>query len=97
MIMLVFTAALAFVLAALTPTRLGVIGFLLAALVLFAVPLGLNAASGFEGVPISESLELFGGSYASYFGFNLQITFRAFAGPLLILSAVYVFRLARRG
>ena len=60
--------------------------FLLAAALLLLVSFGVRAFQGFEGLPLSESLLLFEGSWVAYFGFNLQVAYRAFALPLLVLS-----------
>ncbi|WP_299143706.1 hypothetical protein [uncultured Tateyamaria sp.] len=85
----------ALALGVLTPVRWGVWGFVGAAAVLFLAQALTNTAMGFEGIPISESLLLFNDSYLSYVGFNLQITYRAFALPLLALATPFIFRLAR--
>ncbi|MEO1732608.1 MAG: hypothetical protein AAFR45_03115 [Pseudomonadota bacterium] len=92
MTLLLIISVLAAVIGATMPLRWGVFGFLGAAALLFAVQAGANTAMGFEGTSIEESLLLFNGSYASYVGFNLQITYRAFAVPLLLLGAVTVWR-----
>ena len=86
----------AFILGTVLPLRWGVFGFLAAAAILFLVQATINAAMGFEGIPISDSLLLFNDSYLSYLGFNLQITFRAFALPLLALATPLIFRMGRR-
>ncbi|WP_424970853.1 hypothetical protein [Dinoroseobacter sp. S76] len=78
------------------PLRWGVIGYLAAAAMLFVLQFGVNAASGFEGASIEESLLLFNGSLLSYLGFNVQITYRAFALPLLALGAAMVLRASLR-
>ncbi|WP_299293288.1 hypothetical protein [uncultured Tateyamaria sp.] len=90
---LVTTVAL--VIGTVLPVRWGAFGFLAAAAVLFLTQSVINTAMGFEGIPISESLLLFNDSYLSYVGFNLQITYRAFALPLLALATPFIFRLAR--
>ena len=77
------------------PLRWGVWGFLGGAAMVFAVQAGLNTALGFAGTSIEESLLLFGGSWGAYLGWNVQITYRAFALPLLGLGAVLVWRQAR--
>ena len=77
------------------PLHSGVWGFLGAAVLLFSLQAGINFASGFAGSSIEESLLLFNGSWLSYLGFNLQITYRAFALPLLALAVPFIFRLAR--
>ncbi len=92
------TFAIAFaglVLGAVLPTRWGVLGFVAATAGLFVIQVAINTASGFAGSSIEESLLLFNGSYVSYLGFNLQITYRAFALPLLALALPFIFRLRR--
>jgi len=96
--MLVYAiAGFALVLGLILPLRWGVIGFLGAVAALFLTQFGVNASSGFEGTSWEESLILFEGSVVSYLGFNLQITGRAFALPLLVLSVVVVARFKRVG
>ncbi|MEM6760764.1 MAG: hypothetical protein AAF601_14910 [Pseudomonadota bacterium] len=77
------------------PLRTGVIGFLAVAAVLFLSMAGINTARGFEGTSLEESLLLFNNSWVAYAGFNLQITFRAFALPLLALASPLIYRLSR--
>ena len=79
----------------LMPTRWGVWGFCGAAVLIFALHIALNASMGFAGSSIEESLLLFNGSYLSYLGFNVQISYRAFALPLLALALPFIFRLSR--
>ena len=94
--MLVYAiAGFALVLGLILPLRWGVIGFMGAVAVLFLIQFGVNAGSGFEGTSWEESLILFEGSVVSYLGFNLQITGRAFALPLLVLAVVVVGRFKR--
>lgn len=88
---------LALVLGLILPLRWGVFGFLTAVVVLFLTQFGVNAGSGFEGTSWEESLILFEGSVVSYIGFNLQITARAFALPLLVLAVVVVGRFKKVG
>lgn len=83
------------VLGAVIPTRWGIWGFVAAAALLFVAQVAINTATGFAGSSIEESLLLFNGSYLSYLGFNLQITYRAFALPLLALALPFIFRLSR--
>ncbi|NOD90583.1 MULTISPECIES: hypothetical protein [unclassified Ruegeria] len=90
-------SGLALVLGLILPLRWGVVGFLGAVAVLFLCLFGVSASSGFEGASWEESLILFEGSVASYIGFNLQITARAFALPLLVLAVVVVWRFKRLG
>ena len=89
------TTAGALALGALLPTRWGVVGFLGAAALLFAMQAAVRTVSGFSDSTIEESLLLFNGSWASYIGFNLQLTYRAFALPLLGLAALLVWRTSR--
>lgn len=94
--MLLGAMALAgFVAGTVIPLRWGVIGFAGAAALLFLVQVGLNASQGFAGSSLEESLLLFNGSWVSYLGFNLQITYRAFAPVLLALAVPLIFRLGR--
>lgn len=86
----------ALILGALLPLRFGVVGFVAATIVLFLAQLAVNAAGGFAGASIEESLLLFNGSYTAYVGFNLQITYRAFALPVFALALVVIIRLFRR-
>ncbi|MEM6556784.1 MAG: hypothetical protein AAF642_12970 [Pseudomonadota bacterium] len=86
---------LAAILGAVLPTRWGAIGILVGASVVFAIQVAINTVSGFAGSSLEESLLLFNGSYLSYLGFNVQITYRAFAFPLLALALVYTYRLKR--
>ncbi|MEM7717570.1 MAG: hypothetical protein AAF222_00060 [Pseudomonadota bacterium] len=95
MTLLIAMALAGLVLGAVLPRSWGILGYLGAAAILFALQIGINAAAGFAGSSIEESLLLFNGSYASYLGFNLQITYRAFAVPLLALSIPYIYRLGR--
>ncbi len=90
-------SALALVLGLILPLGWGVFGFLGAVAVLFLTQFGVNAGSGFEGTSWDEMLILFEGSVVSYIGFNLQITVRAFALPLLVLAVVVVGRFKRVG
>ena len=83
----------ALVLGILMPLRWGVVGFVGVSALLFVVQVLINAAGGYAGSPLSESLLLFGGSWVSYIGFNAQITYRAFAVPLLVLAAIIIWRL----
>lgn len=78
------------------PVRWGVAGFLAASIALFTALVAINAASGFAGASIEESLLLFNGSYLSYFGFNLQISYRAFAGPIFAFALPLIYRLSLR-
>lgn len=95
MILLLCIAVLAFIIGAILPLSWGGFGFIGMAALLFALHAGINTAMGFEGIPISDSLLLFNDSYLSYVGFNVQITYRAFAVPLFALAVPFIFRLAR--
>ena len=77
------------------PTRWGLIGFLGAAATLYLTFFAMLALRGFEGLPLAESLLLFEGSMVAYLGFNLQVAYRAFALPLLVLSAIFILRQQR--
>lgn len=94
MMLFVITAA-ALVAGAVMPLRWRVWGFLGAAAALFVAQAGASTAGGYGGLPFEDSMLLFNGSWASYVGYNLQITYRSFALPLLVLGAVFVFRLGR--
>ena len=94
--MLIAILALAgFAIGCILPTRWGVFGFVGAAFLVFAVQVAVNFFTGVSGASLEESLALFNGSWASYFGFNLQITYRAFAPVLLALAVPFIFRLSR--
>ena len=88
-------SGLALVLGLILPLRWGVFGFLGAVAVLYLTQFGVTAGSGFEGASWDETLILFEGSVVSYIGFNLQITARAFALPLLLVSTIVVWRFRR--
>ncbi len=77
------------------PLRWGIWGFIGAAFSMFTLFAGTNTAMGFEGTSLEESLLLFNGSWVSYVGFNLQITYRAFVLPLLCITLPFLFRLSR--
>ncbi|MEO0632822.1 MAG: hypothetical protein AAFY52_01650 [Pseudomonadota bacterium] len=79
----------------LLPLRAGVIGFVAMAALLFLAMAGINTARGFEGTSIEESLLLFNNSWVAYIGFNAQITYRAFALPLLALAFPFIYRMER--
>ncbi len=74
------------------PLRWGVIGFLAAAALVYAAFFVTLCLRGFEGLPLEESLLLFEGSTSAYLGFNAQVAYRAFAFPLLVLAAIFIFR-----
>ncbi|MEM8653502.1 MAG: hypothetical protein AAGF36_02055 [Pseudomonadota bacterium] len=93
-LLLTITAA-ALILGTVLPLRWGVFGFLAAAALLFLTQAAIHTALGFEGTPLSETMLLFNNSWPAYIGYNLQITFRSFALPLLALAALLIFRLGR--
>lgn len=95
MVLLGIITLAALVMGGLMPLRWGAVGFVGAALLLFIVQVTANVLGGYAGSPLSESLLLFGGSWVSYVGFNAQITYRAFAVPLLALGAVIIWRQRR--
>lgn len=95
MIITAIVTAAALAAGLLLPLRWGVWGYLGAALILFAAQVGIHTAMGFEGTPISESLLLFNNSWGAYIGFNVQITYRAFALPLLALATPLLYRHSR--
>ncbi|MDX8352495.1 hypothetical protein [Cognatiyoonia sp. IB215182] len=86
----------ALILGALLPLRFGAVGFVAATAFLFLAQLAVNTAGGFARASIEESLLLFNGSYIAYVGFNMQITYRAFAVPVFALALVVIIRLFRR-
>lgn len=86
------SSGLAALVAAILPLRWGVIGFLGAALLLFVTMFAVLALRGFEGLPLQESLLLFEGSMTAYLLFNVQVAYRAFAFPALVLGAILTFR-----
>ncbi len=96
MTILIIMTLMSVALGLLIPMRWGVFGFLGAAAFLFALQVAINSATGFEGTSIEDSLLLFNGSYSAFIGFNVQITYRAFALPLLALAVPLVFRLRPR-
>ncbi|WP_171208608.1 MULTISPECIES: hypothetical protein [unclassified Ruegeria] len=95
MILTLAITAVALVLGLILPLRWGVVGFLGAVAVLYLIQFGINTSRGFEGASWEETLILFEGSVVSYIGFNLQITARAFALPLLVLAVVVVGRFSK--
>ncbi|KEJ91083.1 hypothetical protein [Sulfitobacter donghicola] len=77
------------------PLRWHLWGFLAASAALFIAQAGVSTAGGYEGLPFAETLVFFNESWASYVGYNLQLTYRAFALPLFALAVPFVFRLGR--
>ena len=95
--MLTFAFSLAaLILGAVMPLRLGVAGYVGAAMLLFLVQAAVRSSTGFAGSSIEESLLLFNGSWLFYLGFNLQITYRAFAPVLVCVAVPFIFRLRRQ-
>lgn len=76
--------------------RFGVLGFLVSALVLFAIHVLFLTLSGFEGSSWEDSLLLFNGSAAAFIGFNAQVAYRALALPLFVLGLVSIWRIRGR-
>lgn len=95
MTLLILICIIGLIAGLLMPLRWGVFGFLTLSAALFLLQAGINAASGFEGASIEESLLLFNGSYVAYLGFHLQITYRAFMLPVLALATPLIWRLTR--
>ncbi len=95
MTLTIVSCSLALIVGLAIPRSWGASGYLAAVLVVFLSDFVIRSLSGFAGEDFEESLLLFGGSYAAYLGFNAQVAYRAFALPLLILSAVFVYRLSR--
>lgn len=95
MLLTLATTAAALALGALVPRHWGVLGFLAAAAALFLAQTVIRTASGFSDSTIEESLLLFNGSWTSYVGFNMQLTYRAFAVPVLALATVILHRTFR--
>ena len=95
MILTVFLTGVALAAALFMPIRWGVWGYIGVAALLFLLSTGYYTVTGFEGTSLEESLLLFNGSWAAFIGFNLQITYRAFALPLIALAVPFVARLAR--
>ena len=93
--LLVATCVAAVALGAILPLRWGVFGFVGAAALLFVVQVAVRAGMGYAGSSIEESLILFNGSWLSYIGFNMQVSYRAFAPVLLALAVTFIFRLRR--
>ncbi len=87
----------ALVLGVFLPLRWGFWGFLGAAAALFVVQAGIRTAGGYEGLAFADTMLLFNNSWASYVGYNLQVTNRAFALPLFVFAAPFVWRMSRRG
>ncbi|WP_299744754.1 hypothetical protein [uncultured Tateyamaria sp.] len=95
MTFLLLTTTAALILGTLLPLRRGVVGFVTAVAFLFLTQAAIHTAMGFEGTPLSETMLLFNNSWPAYIGYNLQITFRSFALPLLALATPLIFRLGR--
>ncbi|MEM9966830.1 MAG: hypothetical protein AAF755_01880 [Pseudomonadota bacterium] len=91
--LLTLTAAVA---GFLLPTRWGILGFVACVAALFLLQVSVQTARGYEGIAFEETLLLFNNSWASYIGYNFQITYRAFAAPMMVLALVFIFRLMRQ-
>ena len=96
MVLIAAVSVLAALLGVFLVPRLGALGFIIAAILVFAAQFGWNAATGYEGLPWADSLVFFNNSLSSYFGYNAQITYRAFAIPLAVLGLASVIGLGRR-
>lgn len=96
MLLLVIITLAGLGLGLLLPLRWRALGFLGAAALLFLTQAAIHTAMGFEGTPLSETMLLFNNSWPAYIGYNLQISFRSFALPLLALATPLIFRLGRR-
>ncbi|WP_299651547.1 hypothetical protein [uncultured Tateyamaria sp.] len=94
MLLILITVA-AVILGSLLPLRRALLGFLAAVALLFLVQAAIHTAMGFEGTSLSETMLLFNNSWGAYLGYNVQITFRAFALPLLALATPLIFRMGR--
>lgn len=90
-----FVVLIALVLGIVMPLRWGVFGFVGVSLLLFILQAAVKTSAGFSGSSIEDSLVLFNGSWASYIGFNIQLTYRTFTPVLLALSIPLIFRLSR--
>ncbi len=78
------------------PTRWGLWGFIAAAALIFTAQVAINTSQGFAEASISDSIQLyFNGDFFAYLGYNAKITYRAFAGPLLVLAGLMIYRLGR--
>ncbi|APX12851.1 hypothetical protein [Tateyamaria omphalii] len=89
------TTATALLLGTVLPLHRALLGFLAATALLFLAQAAIHTAVGFEGTPLSETMLLFNNSWGAYIGYNLQITFRSFALPLLALATPLIFRIGR--
>ncbi|WP_299600007.1 hypothetical protein [uncultured Tateyamaria sp.] len=95
MTLLLAIAIAALILGTVLPLQRVLLGFLAAAALLFLTQAAIHTAMGFEGTPLSETMLLFNNSWPAHIGYNLQITFRSFALPLLALATPLIFRLGR--
>ena len=91
---IITTAALA--VGTVLPLHRALLGFLAAAALLFFTQAAIQTATGFEGTPLAETMLLFNNSWPAYIGYNLQVTYRGFALPMLALAVPLIFRLGRR-
>lgn len=93
--LVIIVALVAFVLGIVMPLRWGVFGYFGFSLLFFVVMAAVKTSIGFGGPSINDSLALFNNSWASYIGFNIRVTYRAFALVILALSVPFIFRLSR--
>lgn len=93
---LLITTLTALILGTLLPLQRALLGFFAAVAFLFLTQAAIHTAMGFEGTPLSETMLLFNNSWPAYIGYNLQITFRSFALPLLALATPLIFRMGRQ-
>ncbi|MEL6451541.1 MAG: hypothetical protein AAFQ19_09785 [Pseudomonadota bacterium] len=96
MTLLLATTLAALLLGTVLPLRWHILGFLAAATLLFLTQAAIHTATGFEGTPLAETMLLFNNSWPAYIGYNLQVTYRGFALPMLALAVPLIFRLGRR-
>lgn len=96
MTVLIITTFTALVLGVTLPLRSAIWGFLTATVFIFITQVVINTSRGFAGETISDSIELyFNGDFISYLGYNAQITYRGFMGPLLVLASLVIYRFGR--
>ena len=85
-----------FLLGSTVPLSTRLWGYLACVVSLFGVLLVTNAfVLGFVGPGIADNLLYFDGSLGAYIGYNLQISYRAFAAPLLATTLPVIYRLTR--
>lgn len=96
MIFLAISSAVAGVLGLFVVPRLGVLGFVLAALLTFAVQLGLNLSDLYEGFDWAGTMAFFNDSLGAYLGYEAKVTYRASAVPMAVLGLASVIGLGRQ-